>query len=230
LLRAHSRNSRQIEPFHMFRYLDEQVFRYNTRATKKHFVRDGDRFRMAVSQITHKVPHSYSRAEENARFADGVRDDEMKRDYVRSWNKMPMAYPLSVGHEFHAFNDLALDLSEAFLCVSCGSVSPWSYKRFYKYRRLFEKSTRSLTPTHALKKTCASLPMTRVKRSGDTYSSGADPSLSHPSPRKTGAGRGPRSPPLGMAGSEGQGMDGREGMHPQAKHSRGAAVLHGGLK
>jgi hypothetical protein len=29
-----------------------------------------------------KVPHSYSRAEENARFADGVRDDEIKKDYI----------------------------------------------------------------------------------------------------------------------------------------------------
>ena len=29
-----------------------------------------------------KVPHSYSRAEENARFANGVRDDEIKKDYI----------------------------------------------------------------------------------------------------------------------------------------------------
>jgi len=29
-----------------------------------------------------KVPHSYSRAEENARFANGVRDDETKKDYI----------------------------------------------------------------------------------------------------------------------------------------------------
>jgi hypothetical protein len=29
-----------------------------------------------------KVPHSYSRAEENARFANGVRDDEAKQDYI----------------------------------------------------------------------------------------------------------------------------------------------------
>jgi hypothetical protein len=29
-----------------------------------------------------KVPHSYSRAEENARFANGVRDDETKNNYV----------------------------------------------------------------------------------------------------------------------------------------------------
>jgi hypothetical protein len=27
-----------VEPFHLFRYLDEQVFRYNNRATKKNFV------------------------------------------------------------------------------------------------------------------------------------------------------------------------------------------------
>jgi hypothetical protein len=30
----------------------------------------------------HKVPHSYSRAEENARFVDGVRDDEIIKDYI----------------------------------------------------------------------------------------------------------------------------------------------------
>jgi hypothetical protein len=29
-----------------------------------------------------KVPHSYSRAVENARFANGVRDDETKKDYI----------------------------------------------------------------------------------------------------------------------------------------------------
>lgn len=43
-----------IEPFHLFRYLDEQVFRYNNRATKKHFVGDGERFQMVVSQIGDK--------------------------------------------------------------------------------------------------------------------------------------------------------------------------------
>jgi hypothetical protein len=43
-----------VEPFHLFRYLDEQVFRYNNRATKKHFIGDGDRFQMAVSQIGDK--------------------------------------------------------------------------------------------------------------------------------------------------------------------------------
>jgi transposase-like protein len=40
-----------VEPFHLFRYLDEQVFRYNNRATKKSDVTDSDRFDMAVRKI-----------------------------------------------------------------------------------------------------------------------------------------------------------------------------------
>jgi hypothetical protein len=36
-----------VEPFHLFRYVDEQVFRYNNR--KK--MTDSDRFEMALSQI-----------------------------------------------------------------------------------------------------------------------------------------------------------------------------------
>jgi len=43
-----------VEPFHLFRYLDEQVFRYNNRATKKHFIGDGDRFKMVVAGIKDK--------------------------------------------------------------------------------------------------------------------------------------------------------------------------------
>lgn len=42
------------EPFHLFRYLDEQVFRYNNRATKENYVGDGDRFQLALSQIAGK--------------------------------------------------------------------------------------------------------------------------------------------------------------------------------
>ncbi len=42
------------EPFHLFRYLDEQAFRYNQRATKDNPVNDGDRFEMAMSQIVGK--------------------------------------------------------------------------------------------------------------------------------------------------------------------------------
>ena len=39
-----------VEPFHLFRYLDEQTFRYNYRKD----MNDGDRFRLALSQITGK--------------------------------------------------------------------------------------------------------------------------------------------------------------------------------
>ena len=40
-----------VEPFHLDRYLDEQVFRYNNRATKRHKVTDADRFDMVVRKI-----------------------------------------------------------------------------------------------------------------------------------------------------------------------------------
>lgn len=40
-----------VEPFHLFRYLDEQVFRYNFRATKKNKINDGDRFEHVASHI-----------------------------------------------------------------------------------------------------------------------------------------------------------------------------------
>ena len=39
-----------VEPFHLFRYLDEQCFRYNNRKG----MNDGDRFSLAVSQIVGK--------------------------------------------------------------------------------------------------------------------------------------------------------------------------------
>jgi hypothetical protein len=40
-----------VEPFHLFRYIDEQAFRYNNRATKDNPLNDGDRFAAVVSQI-----------------------------------------------------------------------------------------------------------------------------------------------------------------------------------
>ena len=40
-----------VEPFHLFRYVDEQVFRYNNRATKDNPLTDADRFHLALSQI-----------------------------------------------------------------------------------------------------------------------------------------------------------------------------------
>ena len=43
-----------IEPFHIDRYLDEQMFRYNNRATRNQNVTDSDRFSLAVSQIVGK--------------------------------------------------------------------------------------------------------------------------------------------------------------------------------
>jgi transposase-like protein len=43
-----------VEPFHLFRYVDEQVFRYNNRATKDNPLNDADRFHLAISQIVGK--------------------------------------------------------------------------------------------------------------------------------------------------------------------------------
>jgi transposase-like protein len=43
-----------VEPFHLFRYLDEQTFRFNNRATKENKITDADRFNMAVSNIVGK--------------------------------------------------------------------------------------------------------------------------------------------------------------------------------
>jgi transposase-like protein len=43
-----------VEPFHLFRYVDEQVFRYNNRKTKDQNLTDADRFNLALSQIGRK--------------------------------------------------------------------------------------------------------------------------------------------------------------------------------
>jgi transposase-like protein len=43
-----------VEPFHLFRYLDEQTFRYNNRATKENPLNDADRFMAAMIQVTGK--------------------------------------------------------------------------------------------------------------------------------------------------------------------------------
>ena len=43
-----------VEPFHLFRYLDEQSYRYNNRATKDNPLNDADRFMLACSQIVGK--------------------------------------------------------------------------------------------------------------------------------------------------------------------------------
>jgi transposase-like protein len=40
-----------VEPFHLDRYITEQVFRYNNRATKDNPLNDADRFALAMSQV-----------------------------------------------------------------------------------------------------------------------------------------------------------------------------------
>jgi transposase-like protein len=43
-----------VEPFHLERYVDEQVFRFNNRATKDNPLKDSDRFLLALSQVAGK--------------------------------------------------------------------------------------------------------------------------------------------------------------------------------
>lgn len=43
-----------VEPFHLFRYLDEQSFRFNNRGTPKAPVTDSDRFQLVMSQVAGK--------------------------------------------------------------------------------------------------------------------------------------------------------------------------------
>jgi hypothetical protein len=43
-----------VEPFHLDRYVDEQVFRYNNRATKGNKLTDADRFDFAMAGILGK--------------------------------------------------------------------------------------------------------------------------------------------------------------------------------
>jgi transposase-like protein len=44
-----------VEPFHLFRYVDEQVFRYNTRKDSSGVkMKDAERFNLALSQIAGK--------------------------------------------------------------------------------------------------------------------------------------------------------------------------------
>jgi transposase-like protein len=43
-----------VEPFHLDRYLDEQMFRYNNRATKDNPLDDADRFLLALSQVANR--------------------------------------------------------------------------------------------------------------------------------------------------------------------------------
>ena len=43
-----------VEPFHLDRYLDEQVFRFNNRGNKEERIDDYARFEKVLSQVAHK--------------------------------------------------------------------------------------------------------------------------------------------------------------------------------
>jgi len=43
-----------VEPFHLERYVDEQIFRFNNRATADNPLTDSDRFLLALSQVSNK--------------------------------------------------------------------------------------------------------------------------------------------------------------------------------
>ena len=43
-----------VEPFHLDRYLDEQVFRFNNRATKDNPLNDSDRFAFLMAKVANK--------------------------------------------------------------------------------------------------------------------------------------------------------------------------------
>jgi hypothetical protein len=43
-----------VEPFHLDRYLAEQIFRYNNRATKDNQITDADRFVLLMTQVAGK--------------------------------------------------------------------------------------------------------------------------------------------------------------------------------
>jgi transposase-like protein len=52
LLKRHLRGTYvAVEPYHLDRYLDEQVFRFNNRATKDNPLNDADRFALVMSQV-----------------------------------------------------------------------------------------------------------------------------------------------------------------------------------
>jgi transposase-like protein len=48
-----------VEPFHLFRYLDEQAFRFNNRGSKETPVNDNDRFESVLSHVLGK-PLTYA--------------------------------------------------------------------------------------------------------------------------------------------------------------------------
>jgi transposase-like protein len=59
-----------VEPFHLFRYLDEQSFRFNNRGHRKAPITDADRFKMVVAGIVGKrLTYSHLTGKDDARQA-----------------------------------------------------------------------------------------------------------------------------------------------------------------
>jgi hypothetical protein len=57
-----------VEPFHLFRYLDEQSFRFNNRGHRKAPITDADRFKMVVAGIVGKrLTYSHLTGKDDAR-------------------------------------------------------------------------------------------------------------------------------------------------------------------
>jgi hypothetical protein len=58
-----------VEPFHLFRYIDEQAFRFNNRATKDNPLTGADRFALALSQVAGKrLTYAQVSGKEGVRF------------------------------------------------------------------------------------------------------------------------------------------------------------------
>ncbi len=68
-----------VEPFHLFRYLDEQVFRFENRATKDRPLKDFDRFKLAASQIVGKRLTWDEVTGKSAVLASALTEKERKR-------------------------------------------------------------------------------------------------------------------------------------------------------
>jgi hypothetical protein len=59
--------TKPVEPFHLDRYIDEQVFRFNNRATKDNPLNDSDRFLLALSQVAGSASPSPNSRERTVR-------------------------------------------------------------------------------------------------------------------------------------------------------------------
>jgi hypothetical protein len=63
-----------VEPFHLTKYIDEQVFRFNNRATKDNPLNDHDRFALAMSQV---AGHRLTYAELTGKDTDSLHHETM---------------------------------------------------------------------------------------------------------------------------------------------------------